>query len=103
MSPMEAPTPRARRLVQRKRQFFVVAGLLFATATAVLAWAVASGGTAGFVVFPLLVMLALFSALLPIGVGNYIEDYDQGRAHNHAGPCGRPSSNCSAGSSWSHY
>ena len=80
MSPMGAPTPRARRLVQRKRQFFVLGGLLFATATAVLVWAVASGGAAGFVVFPLLLMLAVFSLLLPVGVGNYIEDYDQGRA-----------------------
>lgn len=76
---MEAPTPRARRLVLRKRQFFVLAGLLVAVATAVLVWTVTSSGTTGYVVFPLLVALALFSLLLPVGLGNYIEDYDQGR------------------------
>jgi uncharacterized membrane protein len=46
----------------------------------VLAWAVASGGAVGFVVFLLLCMLAVLSFLLPVGVGNYIEDFDQGRA-----------------------
>ena len=79
MRPMEAPTPRARHLAQQKRQFFILAGLLLAVAIAVLVWTVTSSGTTGYVVVPLLVALALFTVLLPVGVGKYIEDYDQGR------------------------
>jgi hypothetical protein len=80
-----SPNPRAQRLVQRKRQFFALSGLLFAVAIAVLVWTVTSSGTAGYVVVPLLVALAIISLLLPVGVGNYIEDYEQGRPQPRQG------------------
>ena len=79
MRPMEAPTPRARQIVQQKRKFFVVAGLLFVIAAAVLLSAVASHSDTGFVIFPILVVVGIFLLLLPIGVGHYVEDHDLGR------------------------
>lgn len=76
---MEAPTPRARQIVQQKRQFFVLAGLLFVIAAAVLLSAVVSHSTASILIFPILVVVGVFLLLLPIGVGHYVEDYDLGR------------------------